>query len=130
MNKKSILHLLAALPLVVLAPCAFGQGTAFNYQGRLAHNGANAMGIFDLRFTIYDVAAGGNPVAGTITRSAVAVSNGLFSVTLDFGAGVFTGAGRSHLPSTSISPIGYSFERNRPAEPSYAEGAGRGRMAG
>lgn len=70
------------------------QGTAFTYQGRL-NDGANpATGNYDLKFTIYDVSGGGDVVAGPVTNSPTSVSNGLFTVTLDFGAGVFTGAER------------------------------------
>ena len=35
--------------------------------------------------------AGAGIIAGPITNSAVVVSNGLFTVALDFGAGIFTG---------------------------------------
>jgi hypothetical protein len=45
-------------------------------------------------FTIYDSGGGPGVVAGPMTNSPVAVSNGLFTVKLDFGAGVFTGAER------------------------------------
>jgi N-acetylneuraminic acid mutarotase len=71
-----------------------GQGTAFTYQGRLNDGGSPASGIYDLRFTIYDLLAGGSSIAGPLTNVAVSVSNGLFNTTLDFGAGVFTGAAR------------------------------------
>lgn len=72
----------------------FAQGTAFTYQGRL-NDGANvANGIYDLRFRLYDSSGGAGVIAGPITNSPVAVSNGLFTVTLDFGAGVFTGPAR------------------------------------
>src|SRR5882672_3459844 len=72
---------------------ALAQGTTFTYQGRL-NDGANAAsGIYDLRFTIYDAVAASNVVAGPQTNSAVSVSNGLFTVALDFGA-VFNGAAR------------------------------------
>jgi hypothetical protein len=69
-------------------------GTAFNYQGRLNDGDNPAQGIYDLRFTIYDAFAGDGLVAGPLTNSPVTVSNGLFTVTLDFGAGVFTGDAR------------------------------------
>jgi hypothetical protein len=69
-------------------------GTAFTYQGRL-NDGANAAnGIYDLRFTICDSATNGSVVAGPLTNAAVAISNGLFTVTLDFGSGVFDGSAR------------------------------------
>ena len=70
------------------------QGTAFTYQGRLNDNGSAANGIYDLRFTIYDALAGGSGAGGPLTNGATAVSNGLFTATLDFGAGVFSGAAR------------------------------------
>ena len=72
----------------------FAQGTAFNYQGRLNEGTNPANGSYDLTFTIYGGLTGGSPVAGPATNSAIGVSNGLFSVTLDFGAGVFTGPDR------------------------------------
>src|SRR5688572_13580368 len=74
------------------AVCA--QGTAFTYQGRLMDGGSAANGIYDLRFTIYDAQTAGSAVAGPMTVAPVTVSNGVFTVALDFGPGVFTGAPR------------------------------------
>jgi hypothetical protein len=71
-----------------------GQTTGFTYQGRLSDNGAPANGIYDLRFTIYDSDNGGAAVTSSITNRALDVSNGLFIVTLDFGAGIFDGSAR------------------------------------
>src|SRR5262249_6612502 len=48
----------------------------------------------DLRLTIFDSIGGPTVVAGPLTNSAVGVSNGLFTTTLDFGPGVFTGPAR------------------------------------
>jgi len=73
--------------------CA-GQSTAFTYQGRLTDGGASANGSFDLQFAIYDAANNGNLVSGLITNSATSVSNGLFTVAVDFGAVVFDGSSR------------------------------------
>ena len=73
---------------------ALAQGTTFTHQGQLFDNGSPANGVYDLRFAIYDLANGGNALAGPLTNSAVAVSNGQYTVTLDFGAGVFDGADR------------------------------------
>jgi hypothetical protein len=83
---------LVALAIINLQPStAFAQGTAFSYQGQLQNNGSLASGIYDLRFTIYDAATNGNLIAGPLTNSATCVTNGLFTVTLNFGQGVFTG---------------------------------------
>ena len=96
--KFNRLFLLSTFCFLLSAFCfplsLFAQGTAFTYQGRL-NNGTNvANGSFDLQFAIYDAASGGLKQAPFITNSATAVSNGLFTVTLDFGPGVFPGAAR------------------------------------
>jgi hypothetical protein len=75
-----------------VAACA--QGTAFTYQGRLTDNTSPANGNYDLKFYLRDAPTSGNPVGTTNTIAPVPVSNGLFTVTLDFGAGVFTGPPR------------------------------------
>jgi hypothetical protein len=76
------------------ASSAFGQGTAFTYQGSLTDSGSPANGNYDMEFYLRDAASGGNPVGTTNTLAPVAVSNGLFTVTLDFGAGIFDGSSR------------------------------------
>jgi trimeric autotransporter adhesin len=69
------------------------QGTAFTYQGRL-NDGANvANGSYDLSFALFNVVSGAGQVGNTLTNSTIGVSNGLFTVTLDFG-NQFPGADR------------------------------------
>src|SRR5262245_51789561 len=90
---KTHIRLLALLFILIsgVRPAA-AQGTAFTYQGRL-NDGANpAVGIYDLRFTIYDSASAGTLVAGPVTNSPTAISNGVFTVALDFGSSPFNGA--------------------------------------
>jgi hypothetical protein len=70
---------------------AFAQGTAFTYQGQLSSGTNLANGNYDLHFYLRDAVANGNPVGATNTLAPVAVSNGIFTVTLDFGVGIFTG---------------------------------------
>src|SRR5258708_34617273 len=91
---KSLFPLvLASLLTCVAAFRMQAQGTALHYQGRLS-NGANpANGSYDLTFGLFGVSSGGSAVAGPVTNSATAVSNGLFTVTLDFG-NQFPGAAR------------------------------------
>ena len=86
--------LLALLCGNAIAARAQSQGTAFTYQGRLTDNGSPASGLFDLRCALFGGSSGGSAVAGPLTNAAVAVSNGVFTVPLDFGASVFTGADR------------------------------------
>lgn len=91
MKTKLAIH---GLLTIVLAITAQAQGTAFTYQGRLNDGPNPAGGIYDLRFAIYGVNTGGSVIAGPVTNVATDVSNGLFTITLDFGANVFTGADR------------------------------------
>lgn len=65
--------------------------TGFTFQGRLTDAGAPANGVYDLNFYLYDALAGGSQVGPVQTAGDVAVSAGLFTVTLNFGD-VFHGA--------------------------------------
>src|SRR5438874_749482 len=79
--------------LCTIANSVFAQGTAFTYQGRL-NSGANpADGSYDLTFALFTASSGAGQVGSTLTNTAVTVSNGLFTVALDFGAN-FPGADR------------------------------------
>jgi hypothetical protein len=69
----------------------FAQGTAFTYQGRLNSSGSPVNGSYDLTFTLYTTNVTGSAIAGPVTNSATAVTNGLFTTLVDFGPGVFTG---------------------------------------
>jgi trimeric autotransporter adhesin len=76
---------------------ALAQGTAFTYQGRLNSSGSPANGNYDLTFTLFNTNISGVAVAGPITNSTVAVSNGLFTTTIDFGAAAFSVIGSNWL---------------------------------
>ena len=87
---KILLALLAVMAGVLQL---HAQGTAFTYQGRLNNANGPATGIYDLRFAIYDAASSGTQAGFPLTNSATAITNGLFTVTLDFGS-QFNGASR------------------------------------
>jgi trimeric autotransporter adhesin len=89
------LMMLAMLALSTLnseLSTAFAQGTAFTYEGQLMDTGAPANGLYDLRFILYNASIGGDEVGPILTNTATSVSNGLFTVTLNFGSGIFTGS--------------------------------------
>ncbi len=69
-------------------------GTGFTYQGQLTQGGAPVNGTCDFQFAVYDAAADGAQISTTETQNNVAVTGGLFTVTLDFGASAFDGAAR------------------------------------
>jgi N-acetylneuraminic acid mutarotase len=73
-----------------------GAATAnpFTYQGRLVDGGALAGGSYELTFRLFDQLAGGAQVGSTLVLAPVAVTNGLFTVNLDFGNSSFSGADR------------------------------------
>jgi hypothetical protein len=113
--------------LIVTACCttawAAPVGTAFNYQGRLTDGGSPATGQYDLRFTLYDAGTGGNPVGSPVLVEDRQVTNGLFTVTLDFGnvfngdarwlqidvrPGISTGAFTDLVPRQELLPAPYA----------------------
>ncbi len=69
-------------------------GTAFTYQGQLKQGGNPVNGVCDFQFSLWDAASGGAQIGSTQTAANVSVSNGLFTVQLDFGAGAFNGDAR------------------------------------
>jgi len=96
-TKQIIITFTVLTCLSVLSPqlsTGLAQGTAFTYQGRLTDTGQPASGSYDLIFGVFNASSGGSQVGNTLTNIATAVSNGLFSVTLDFGSGVFIGPDR------------------------------------
>ena len=80
--------------LLLSAHALNGQGTAFTYQGRLLESGSTASGTFDLQFSLFDSDSGGNLIGSGLTRESVAVTNGLCTVMLDFGAEAFGNGSR------------------------------------
>ncbi len=87
--------LVLALPVFV-SSVAHAQTTVFTYQGRLNDGGSAANGVFDMQFKLYDTAdpSASAQIGSTITNSNVAVTNGIFTVRLDFGASALPGANR------------------------------------
>jgi hypothetical protein len=98
MNRRSKLHYIR-LALMALLLCSSGgalqaQTTSFTYQGRLTDGGIPASGVYDLQFRLFDAFVSGNQVGSTVIRDDVAVSNGIFTVSIDFGGESFPGANR------------------------------------
>jgi len=94
MKPLQLSSLLGAVLFTALVATADPLGTAFTYQGKLTDGTNAANGTYDLQFKLYDAAAAGSALGVPLTTNAVAVSNGLLTVTLDFGAGVFAGDAR------------------------------------
>ena len=88
------IFLLWFIPVTLCPLRAQGQGTAFTYNGRLADGGQAPNGNYDMTFQLFDSETGGATVGAVVQLNTVMVANGLFAVTVDFGAGVFTGPAR------------------------------------
>lgn len=83
-----------SLLVALIASLALAQTTQFTYQGLLNDGGLPANGQYDLQIKLFDTLAGGVQQGATVTLDNVQVTNGLFNVTLDFGAAAFPGANR------------------------------------
>src|SRR5689334_13133431 len=91
MLRRTLVSLAACLALVSGTSSALGQvGTSVTYQGQLKNNGVSVNSPSDIRFSIWDAATGGTQIGTTDTKTAVAVSQGLFSTTFDCGVNPYT----------------------------------------
>ena len=112
-----MLKQLAAAIALALPLSAYALSNSFSYQGSLNDGGSPASGSYDLQFQL-QTSAGAN-VGAPLVREDVAVSGGLFSVELDFGAaitsadfrlqigvrpGASTGAFTTLSPTTNLRP--------------------------
>ena len=69
-------------------------GSAFTYQGRLTDSGSPANAAYDFQFLLYDTLTGGAQIGSTQVVGDLAVTNGLFTTTMDFGGTAFDGNAR------------------------------------
>src|SRR5208282_3797061 len=87
--RRPCLMFVRLLLCFILLPSAFSlsifaQGTAFMYQGQLQNNGSPASGTYNLEFTLFGTNTTGVPIAGPVITNGVIVTNGLFTVLIDF----------------------------------------------
>lgn len=82
---------------------ALAQTSSFTYQGKLADSGVAANGTYDITFKLFDMLANGTQVGTDIVRDNVVVSDGGFTVDLDFGAAAFA-SGASRFLQLEVRP--------------------------
>ena len=108
--------LVTLLTVFFASSTAQAQATSFTYQGRLADSGTPTNGNYDLQFALWNSSSGGGQVGSAQTINSVAVSNGVFTVSLDFGANSFSGASR--FLEIAVRPAGVgSFTVLTPRQP-------------
>jgi hypothetical protein len=112
------MNMIRSIGIAVVVCLAAGhvaaQLTEFNYQGSLASSSVTANGSYDFQFELYDALSGGNLKGTALTRNSVAVANGIFLVSLDFGA-QFSGGPR--FLQISVAPTGASLTLLSPRQP-------------
>ena len=96
MTRSIRLAAIAALVTMSFGPAALGSpaGTAFTYQGQLDKNGSPANTSCTYQFSLWDAQSAGAQIGTTQTVTGVTIVDGLFTVNLDFGAGMFNGQAR------------------------------------
>jgi hypothetical protein len=104
---SSLAPLAAALALAAGASAALGQvGTAFTYQGQLRQSGALVTTPTDMQFSLWTAASGGSQVGPTVTQTGVAVAQGLFTASVDFGFSPYTSDQALYLQIAVRNPAG------------------------
>jgi hypothetical protein len=95
-NRRDVMKasnfIVAAILMVAIATAISAQTSAFTYQGRFTDGGTAANGTYEMQFKLFDGAS--NQVGSTVTNAAVVVSDGVFTVQLDYGGASFSGADR------------------------------------
>ena len=117
MRMKMYLALALAVTLLIGHSSVYGQvpvGSEFTYQGQLNEAGLPADGDYDFVFRLFDAETGGTQIGSEFEADECTVTDGLFTLQLDFGAGAFAGDARwieidvrasaGGLPYTTLSP--------------------------
>lgn len=91
MNLKQLNRHISSIvfSILLLAGSMAAQGNAFSFQGRLNDGTNPANGSYDLQFRLFNSITGGSPIGTAAERPNTTLINGVFSVTLDFGASAF-----------------------------------------
>lgn len=91
---KVIQYMTASIAATLLAGLASASvGTAFTYQGQLKQGGTAFDGAVDMKFRLYSSAVGDNQVGAELVAPGVNVSEGVFTIDLNFG-NMFVGEAR------------------------------------
>jgi hypothetical protein len=112
-------------------------GSAFTYQGQLKNASGPVTASCNFQLGLWDALTGGTQVGSTLTQTGVPVSEGLFTVQLDFGANAFNGSARWLEIAVSCPADGGAYNTLAPRQPltaapyaNYALTAGAADSAG
>lgn len=79
-------HLVKLAMGLALIHVAQALTTGFTYQGKLTAGSGTANGLYDFQFKLFGTPSNPLNPFGSFTTNSVPVSNGLFTVTIDFGS--------------------------------------------
>ncbi len=104
---KSRMLAAALVTMLVAGSTASAQvTTAFSYQGQLKTSGNVVNSATDMQFSLWTLAVGGTQIGSTVTSLNVPVSNGLFSVPIDFGVNPYASSQNLYLQVAVRNPAG------------------------
>ncbi|HXI90577.1 MAG TPA: tail fiber domain-containing protein [Blastocatellia bacterium] len=111
---------LLAVVCLLASSSVFAQNTAFTYQGKLSESSSPASGQYDFQFKLYDTQTVGTGAqkGSMVPVSDVTVTNGIFTVQIDFGAcaSCFDGSVR-FLEIAVKQHLGSTFTTLAPRQP-------------
>lgn len=91
LNSRSLVALVLTVAVMLCTPAAMAADTQFTYQGSLMESGSPMNGTADIDVSLWNALAAGSQVGATQSIVAVPVTDGLFSLELDFGAAALNG---------------------------------------
>src|SRR5262245_36948282 len=103
MHCRSFARIMSIVAAALIAPAALSfpspLGNSLTYQGQLKQSGSPVNGGFDFECKLFDALNAGNQIGGTLTPPNIQVTNiqvtdGLFTLDLDFGIAAFDGNDR------------------------------------
>jgi len=135
---SGIAMMLAAASLT-LSAYAQQPSTAFTYQGFLKDNNNPANARYNLQFTLYDAPTGGNQIGNPVVKD-VQITNGLFTVEIDFGINPFSSGQRRWIeigvrpfnstrpfvildPRIELTPVPYAIYAQKAQDAENAQNA-------
>lgn len=106
---------IAAMIVFLICSSQLIANSQFTYQGELTETGAPANGQFDMEFTLWNAATGGVQQGATVALPNVPVSDGKFTVQLDFGVSALGPA--DGLRWLEIAVDGFVLDPRQPLSP-------------
>ncbi|MBL4592063.1 MAG: hypothetical protein JKY96_08900, partial [Phycisphaerales bacterium] len=91
LNFRSLVALAVSSAIMLSTPVALAADTAFTYQGSLMENGSPMNGPVDIDATLWNALSAGSQVGSAQNIEDVPVTDGLFSLELDYGAAALDG---------------------------------------